>query len=258
MVRRAAHKAALMRRSLLLFPSPFPRSPSSGGSSTLRTKHSRPSPPLRPKLRKAWPTPVSCLRVTGVLYSLKKGLDGLKSLSLTCVTLNTDLLLRATILQIPGVMSCLRQEISTSSGGYRDRGEKQKYYCGEIPEGFILSPGDLLVAMTEQAAGLLGSPIIVPESGIFLHNQRLGLVTKKPGVKWLNEFFFHVFNTKPVRTEIHDSASGVKVRHTSPTKIGEVVVAFPAVYSRAASASLQSSTNWPTKPRASKPSTGKS
>ena len=115
-----------------------------------------------------------------------------------------------------------------SSGGYRDRGEKQKYYCGEIPEGFILSPGDLLVAMTEQAAGLLGSPIIVPESGIFLHNQRLGLVTKKPGVKWLNEFFFHVFNTKPVRTEIHDSASGVKVRHTSPTKIGEVVVAFPA------------------------------
>jgi type I restriction enzyme S subunit len=30
-----------------------------------------------------------------------------------------------------------------------------------------------------------------------------------------------------VRKEIHDSASGVKVRHTSPTKIGEVVVSFP-------------------------------
>jgi type I restriction enzyme S subunit len=30
-----------------------------------------------------------------------------------------------------------------------------------------------------------------------------------------------------VRKEIHDSASGVKVRHTSPTKIGVVVVAFP-------------------------------
>ena len=113
------------------------------------------------------------------------------------------------------------------TGGYRDRGEKQKYYCGGIPDGFILSAGDLLVAMTEQAAGLLGSPIIVPQSGIYLHNQRLGLVTKKPGVKWFNEFFFHVFNTKPVRTEIHNSANGVKVRHTSPTKIGEVVVAFP-------------------------------
>lgn len=117
------------------------------------------------------------------------------------------------------------------SGGYRDRGEKQKYYAGDIPRGFILDEGDLLVAMTEQAAGLLGSPILVPESDKFLHNQRLGLVTKKPGVPWTNEFFFHLFNTKKVRREIHDSASGVKVRHTSPTKIGDVVVSFPTAIS---------------------------
>jgi type I restriction enzyme S subunit len=113
------------------------------------------------------------------------------------------------------------------SGGYRDRGEKQKYYFGEIPRGYILQEGDMLVAMTEQAAGLLGSPIITPESNKFLHNQRLGLVTKKPGVPWINEFFFHVFNTRRVRKEIHDSASGVKVRHTSPRKIGEMTVSFP-------------------------------
>ncbi len=114
------------------------------------------------------------------------------------------------------------------SGGYRDRGEKQKFYVGEIPQDYILNAGDLLVAMTEQAAGLLGSPILVPESGKFLHNQRLGLVTKKDHVPWSNEFFFHVFNTQSVRKEIHASASGVKVRHTSPSKIGEVVVAFPS------------------------------
>lgn len=113
------------------------------------------------------------------------------------------------------------------SGGYRDRGDKQKYYSGEIPQGYILSEGDMLVAMTEQAAGLLGSPIMVPESDKFLHNQRLGLVIPKPGVPWTTEFFFHLFNTRRVRKEIHDSASGVKVRHTSPSKIGEVVVAFP-------------------------------
>lgn len=113
------------------------------------------------------------------------------------------------------------------SGGYRDRGKKQKFFSGAIPRGFVLDKGDLLVAMTEQAAGLLGSPILVPESDKFLHNQRLGLVTKKSGIPWTNEFFFHVFNTKAVRKEIHDSASGVKVRHTSPTKIGDVVVSFP-------------------------------
>lgn len=112
-------------------------------------------------------------------------------------------------------------------GGYRDRGEKQKYYDGDIPAGFVLSEGNLLVAMTEQAAGLLGSPILVPESDKFLHNQRLGLVVPKDGVPWCNEFFFHVFNTQRVRKEIHDSASGVKVRHTSPSKMGEVAVAFP-------------------------------
>lgn len=114
-------------------------------------------------------------------------------------------------------------------GGYRDRREKQKYYMGVIPFEYVLNEGDLLVAMTEQAAGLLGSPILVPESHKFLHNQRLGLVTKKPDVVWTNEFFYHVFNLQAVRTAIHASASGVKVRHTSPTKIGQVVVAYPAL-----------------------------
>lgn len=112
-------------------------------------------------------------------------------------------------------------------GGYRDRGEKQKYYVGEIPSDFILKKGDLLVAMTEQAAGLLGSPILVPESGKFLHNQRLGLIIPKSNIEIDNEFFFHVFNLKRVRKELHDSGTGVKVRHTSPTKIGQVVISYP-------------------------------
>ena len=112
-------------------------------------------------------------------------------------------------------------------GGYRDRGEKQKYYIGEIPSDFILQKGDLLVAMTEQAAGLLGSPIIVPASNKFLHNQRLGLIIPKQNVEIDNEFFFHVFNLKRVRKALHDSGTGVKVRHTSPTKIGQVEISYP-------------------------------
>jgi type I restriction enzyme, S subunit len=113
-------------------------------------------------------------------------------------------------------------------GGYRDRGENQKYYIGEIPIDYVLNCGDLLVAMTEQAAGLLGSPILVPAADKFLHNQRLGLLTKRPGVAWTNKFFFHVFNTEPVRKAIYASASGAKVRHTSPRKIGEIIFSFPS------------------------------
>jgi type I restriction enzyme S subunit len=112
-------------------------------------------------------------------------------------------------------------------GGYRDRGDKQKYYSGEIPRDYVLVEGDMLVAMTEQAAGLLGSPLIVRESDKFLHNQRLGLVLRKTGVAWTNEFFFHVFNSQRVRKTIHNTASGAKVRHTSPTKIGEILVSVP-------------------------------
>jgi type I restriction enzyme S subunit len=113
------------------------------------------------------------------------------------------------------------------TGGFRDRGEKTKYFTGPIPPDYVLNQGDLLVAMTEQAAGLLGSPLLVPESNRFLHNQRLGLVTGKLGVPWTNEFFFHVFNLDAVRKAIHASASGAKVRHTSPGKIGAVKVTFP-------------------------------
>lgn len=112
-------------------------------------------------------------------------------------------------------------------GGYRDRGDKQKYYIGEIPRTYVLDKGDLLVAMTEQAAGLLGSPVLVPESNKFLHNQRLGLIVKKDNVSLTNDFFFHVFNLNYVRKAIHASASGVKVRHTSPSKIGDVQVSYP-------------------------------
>ncbi|WP_374591449.1 hypothetical protein [Aquabacterium sp.] len=113
------------------------------------------------------------------------------------------------------------------AGGFRDRGDKTKYFTGSIPPAFVLDEGDLLVAMTEQAAGLLGSPLLVPESGRYLHNQRLGKVIGKPDVPWFNGFFFHVFNLMRVRQEIHDSASGAKVRHTSPGKIGAVRVRYP-------------------------------
>jgi type I restriction enzyme S subunit len=113
------------------------------------------------------------------------------------------------------------------TGGFRDRGGKTKYFVGAIPLAFVLDEGDLLVAMTEQAAGLLGSPLLVPEDGRYLHNQRLGRVIGRDSAPWTNEFFFHVFNLRRVRAEIHASASGVKVRHTSPAKIGAVRVKFP-------------------------------
>jgi len=113
-------------------------------------------------------------------------------------------------------------------GGYRDRGDKQKYYTGVIPIEYLLKKNDLLVAMTEQAPGLLGSPILVPKSNRFLHNQRLGLIELKIK-KVSRKFLFYLFNTKGIRGKIHSRATGTKVRHTSPTKIEQITIGFPPI-----------------------------
>jgi type I restriction enzyme, S subunit len=112
-------------------------------------------------------------------------------------------------------------------GGYRDRCNKQKFYIGEVPEEYILRKNDLLIAMTEQAPGLLGSPLIVPESRRYLHNQRLGLACAKE--PFVVGYLFHLFNQKSVRQMIHTKATGTKVRHTSPTKIESIVIGYPPI-----------------------------
>lgn len=105
------------------------------------------------------------------------------------------------------------------TGGFRDRAGKQRYYAGDFPSEFLLKKGDLLMAMTEQAPGLLGSCILVPSDKSFLHNQRLGLITPKEEVAWNPEFFAHAFNLMAFRQALSDTCSGATVRHTSPGRI---------------------------------------
>lgn len=114
-------------------------------------------------------------------------------------------------------------------GGFRDQKEKTKYFTGKIPDGYILRTGDLLVAMTEQKSGLLGSSIIIPESEKFLHNQRLGLVVDLKTDRLGKLFLFYLFNTADIRKEIAKNSSGSKVRHTSPGKIRDLRVSLPTV-----------------------------
>jgi type I restriction enzyme S subunit len=110
-------------------------------------------------------------------------------------------------------------------GGYRDQGVKQKYFSGDFPVEYLLKAGEILIAMTEQVAGLLGSAIIVPSSEQYLHNQRLGLVQARKEIDPL--FLCSLFNHVSVRTQIHHSATGTKVRHTSPTKLTNIKVGIP-------------------------------
>ena len=61
-------------------------------------------------------------------------------------------------------------------GGFRVRDGKERFYHADFPQDYLLSEDDLIVAMTEQGEGLLGSAARIPAEGKYLHNQRLGLV----------------------------------------------------------------------------------
>ena len=114
-------------------------------------------------------------------------------------------------------------------GGFRTRPGKDRFYSGDIPGDYILQEGDLIVAMTEQGPGLLGSSAMIPTGDIYLHNQRLGLIDVLDETKLDRKFLYYLFNTRVVRGQISGSASGTKVRHTAPERIYRVKVRVPCV-----------------------------
>ncbi|HEM6341178.1 TPA: restriction endonuclease subunit S [Streptococcus suis] len=111
------------------------------------------------------------------------------------------------------------------SGGFKRNFDKARFYIGDFPAEFVCKKDDLIVAMTEQAAGLLGSTALVPEDNRYLHNQRIGLIDCNE--KMYKYFAYYLFMTKTVREQISRTSSGTKVKHTSPEKIYDVKVTVP-------------------------------
>lgn len=111
-------------------------------------------------------------------------------------------------------------------GGFRDVGDKQKFYVGQFPSDYLLKKGDLIVAMTEQADGLLGSAALIPVNDIYLHNQRLGKIKPLSSEVYI-KFLYHIFNGKNYRLKVRETAAGTKVKHTSPLKLLEIPIPLP-------------------------------
>jgi restriction endonuclease S subunit len=113
------------------------------------------------------------------------------------------------------------------TGGFRDRGDRTNYFVGETQAEFILKPFDLIIAMTEQAAGLLGSAAFIPDDGqLYLHNQRLGKLNTSE-VKISKHYLFWAFNSPYLRRRIAETSTGIKVKHTSPKKVLSIHFAVP-------------------------------
>ena len=119
------------------------------------------------------------------------------------------------------------------SGGFRVRQGKERYYTSDFPEQYLLNKDDLIVAMTEQGEGLLGSTARIPEDGKYLHNQRIGLVTITRPDLLEQCFAYWLFNSRPVREQLRGSSTGTKVKHTAPERIYKVRTRVPGVETQA-------------------------
>jgi len=115
------------------------------------------------------------------------------------------------------------------SGGFKDKSGKEKFYDGPVDDRYLLSRDDVVVAMTEQAHGLLGSSATIPQDARYLHNQRIGLIEITDPSMLDLRFVYHLMNAPCVRQQIQATATGSKVRHTAPERIRAVMAHVPSV-----------------------------
>lgn len=114
-------------------------------------------------------------------------------------------------------------------GGFRQVVGKEKFYLGEFPQEYLLGKGDVVIAMTEQGPGLLGSPAIIPADERYLHNQRIGLIKELYSSSVVKKYVYYLFFTKEVRNQIFSSSTGAKVKHTAPRRIYDIDIDLPPV-----------------------------
>lgn len=113
-------------------------------------------------------------------------------------------------------------------GGFKR--QKFKYTTEEIPAGYVLKEGDIIVTMTDlsKEGDTLGYAAMVPHDTTkkFLHNQRLGLLVFK-SEEISKDFLYWALRTRRYNQFVVGSASGSTVKHTSPDRIREYPFVLP-------------------------------
>lgn len=113
------------------------------------------------------------------------------------------------------------------------KSDKLNYYKGPIPDEFVLNPGDIIVTMTDlsKEGDTLGYSAKIPHNPnlIYLHNQRIGLITDiKENID--NNFLYWLLRNKEYKYYVVSTASGSTVRHTSPKTIKKYKFKLPPLY----------------------------
>lgn len=112
-------------------------------------------------------------------------------------------------------------------GGLKLKGQKETYYTGNIPPEYILNKGDLVVVMTDltQDASILGGAMLLDKSNLYLHNQRMGLISHSDEID--RQFLYQYLNWQFFRDQVKASSNGATVKHTSPSRIYQCRMFLP-------------------------------
>lgn len=116
-------------------------------------------------------------------------------------------------------------------GGFQNA--KQKYYCGPIPEDYVLKPGQVVVTMTDlsKQSDTLGYAALVPDDNTaWLHNQRVGLLEFFGKIEADPIFVSYLLRTHEYRSWVVGSATGTTVKHTSPSRIEAYKCKIPPIH----------------------------
>ena len=106
------------------------------------------------------------------------------------------------------------------------------YYTGSFNPEFLMTEGDIITPLTEQAVGLLGSTAWVPESGKYIQSQDVAKIT--PNEKLLDKkFCYYLISSKVIKHQLSVAAQQTKIRHTSPDKIKDCTVWIPSLEEQA-------------------------
>jgi len=115
-------------------------------------------------------------------------------------------------------------------GGFRFDETRLNAYAGDFPRQYVLAPNDVLMVMTCQTAGgeILGIPGRIPDDGrTYLHNQRMAKVVVRRRNIVEPDFLYWVFRSADFNRELVVSATGTKILHTAPSRIGAYQFALP-------------------------------
>ena len=130
----------------------------------------------------------------------------------------------------PGPYALFTRKNVALGGGFRE--DVPRYYHGDFEERFVLSPGDVLIVLTDLSKNgdLLGLPAIVPaDAGVtYLHNQRMGKVLVQDE-EIDKRYLYALLRSPEYRRHVLATATQTTVRDTAPSRVHDFKFLLPSL-----------------------------